>query len=60
MGFSAQEIEDILPEAVLKDEDGNLYLNYEVFTVFLVEAVKEQQREIQELRKILEDNGIMK
>lgn len=60
VGFSAQEIEDILPEAVLKDEEGKLYLNYEVITVFLVEAVKEQQHEIQELRKILEDHGLMK
>ena len=60
VGFSAQEIEKVLPEAVEKDEEGVLYLNYDVLTVFLVEAVKEQQHEILELRKIIEDNGLLK
>lgn len=60
VGFSAQEIQKVLPEAVESDEDGILYLNYDVLTVFLVEAVKEQQREIESLRKALEDSGIFK
>ena len=60
VGFSAQDIEKVLPEAVEKDENGVFYLNYETLTVFLVEAVKEQRQEIQALRKTLEENGLLK
>lgn len=60
IGFSAQEIEKVLPEAVEKDENDVYYLNYETITVFLVEAVKEQRQEIQALRKTLEENGLLK
>lgn len=60
VGFSAQEIEKVLPEAVETDENGIMYINYESLTVFLVEAVKEQQKEIENLRSILKDNGLLK
>lgn len=60
IGFSAQEIEKVLPEAVETDENGIMYMNYEVLTAFLVEAVKEQQQEIENLRSILKENGLLK
>lgn len=43
VGFSAQEIEAILPQAVEKDNNGFLAVNYIKVIPFLVEAMKEQQ-----------------
>lgn len=58
IGVSAEEVKEVLPEAVEADEDGFLYVNYDALTVFLIEAVKEQRQEIIELRKTLEENGL--
>ena len=60
VGFTASEVATVIPEAVCKDDNDVMYVNYEVLTVFLVEALKEQQQEIQELRKILEENDFLK
>lgn len=60
VGLSAEEVEKVLPEAVMRDEDGYAYLNYEALTVILIEAVKEQQKEIESLRNILDKNGLLK
>ena len=58
IGLSAQEVKNILPEAVTADENGQLYVDYEALTVFLIEAVKEQRMEIKTLLKTMEENGI--
>ncbi|MCR4848707.1 MAG: hypothetical protein K5920_07675 [Bacteroidales bacterium] len=50
----------ILPEAIAADENGMLYVDYDTFTVLLIQAFKEQKEEIQILRKTLEDNGLLK
>ena len=60
VGISAEQVKRVLPAAVKSDEEGLLYLDYESLTVFLIEAVKEQRQEIIELRKTLEENGLMK
>ena len=60
MGVLAQEVKNMLPEAVTTDEKGLMYVDYEALTVVLIEAVKEQRQEIIELRKTLEENGLMK
>jgi hypothetical protein len=60
VGFSAQDIEKVLPEAVESDENGVLYLDYEAITAVLVEALKEQQQEIENLRSVLKENGLLK
>lgn len=60
VGVVAQDLERVLPEAVTADENGLLYVDYDALTVFLIEAVKEQRKEIIELRKTLEENGLMK
>ena len=60
LGVVAQDLERVLPEAVTADENGLLYVDYDALTVFLIEAVKEQRQEIIELRKTLEENGLMK
>lgn len=58
-GVSAQEVKSVLPEAVTSDENGLLYVDYEALTVLLIETVKEQRQEIDLLRKVLEENGLM-
>jgi hypothetical protein len=45
-GFLAQEVEAIIPEAVATNKAGIKYVNYQAVIPFLVEAVKEQQKEI--------------
>lgn len=59
IGVSALEVKEALPEAVETDENGLLYVNYEALITTMIEAVKEQRREIELLRKTLEDNGLM-
>ena len=51
IGFIAQEIEKILPEMVFTDEKGYKSVDYARLTPVLVEAMKEQQKMIEDLRK---------
>jgi trimeric autotransporter adhesin len=50
VGFIAQEMEEILPEVVSTDSNGLKGISYSRITPVLVEAIKEQQKQI----KILE------
>ena len=59
VGISAQELKRVLPEAVTDDENGMLYVDYDVLTVFLIETVKEQRQQIKAMRKTLEEHGMM-
>jgi len=47
IGLIAQEIEEILPELVQEDEKGYKAVSYDKLTSVLVEAVKEQQKQIE-------------
>ena len=49
-GFLAQEIEKVLPEAVVKAEDGIYGINYNAILPLLSEGIKEQQSEIESLK----------
>lgn len=60
IGVSAQEVEKVLPEAVCANENGLMYVDYQALTVFLIEALKEQRREIIFLRETLEESGLLK
>ncbi|MDG1331843.1 MAG: tail fiber domain-containing protein [Crocinitomicaceae bacterium] len=51
IGFLAQEVQEVIPSAVKKQEDGLLSINYNELIPILVEAIKEQQQEIEELKK---------
>ncbi len=51
IGFVAQEVQDVLPEAVSKGEDGYFDFNMHPVNVALVNAVKEFKTENDELRK---------
>ncbi len=46
-GFIAQEVESIIPDLVSTDSNGIKSLDYGRFTPYLVEAIKEQQLQIQ-------------
>ena len=51
MGFIAQEVEKILPEVVQteKTSDGYKAIQYDKLVAILVEAIKEQQKQIDSL-----------
>jgi hypothetical protein len=51
IGFSAQEVEKIYPELVMTDANGYKAVDYGKFTPLLVQAIKEQQQEINDLKK---------
>jgi len=56
-GFLAQEVEKILPEAVATNKAGVKFVNYQAMIPFLVEAMREQQTQIEQLKK---ENETMK
>jgi len=53
VGFLAQEMKQTVPEVVYGSGDGNLGIDYAKLTSVLVEAVKSQQNQIEELRAAL-------
>jgi hypothetical protein len=54
LGFIAQEVENIVPEAVRYDEANDIYsMEYNAIIPVLVEAMKEQQYIIKELKAVL-------
>ena len=53
-GVLAQEVEAVLPEAVVTGEDGYKSVSYNDLVPLLIEAVKEQQKQIDELKKLVE------
>lgn len=65
IGVIAQEIESVIPEVVKTNDEGYKLVDYSKLTVVLIEAMKEQQkmieelqeknRELQQLKKEIED-----
>ena len=51
IGVIAQEVEEVLPEIVETREDGHKAVKYDRMVALLIEAIKEQQKQIDELRK---------
>ena len=59
IGLIAQEVELIIPEVVRTSEDDGLKsIEYQNIVGLLVEAIKEQQKQINELKNILKNNNI--
>ena len=49
-GVIAQELEQLIPEAVSTNIEGTKVVNYMQIIAFLVEAVQDQQQQINELK----------
>ena len=54
-GLIAQEVQDVLPEVVKERGDGFLALDYSKMMGLMVEAIKEQQTQIEKLRMDLDN-----
>lgn len=54
IGLIAQDVEEVLPELVDTDEDGYKSVAYSNLVAVLIEAVKEQQKQIDDLKSRLE------
>jgi hypothetical protein len=50
VGVIAQEIEEVLPEVVTTRDNGYKAVKYEKIVPLLIQAIKEQQKQIEELR----------
>ncbi|RMH68413.1 MAG: tail fiber domain-containing protein [Gemmatimonadetes bacterium] len=50
MGLIAQEVEKVIPEVVQTDRNGYKTINYSHLVALLIEGMKDQQREIDQLR----------
>jgi len=53
IGLLAQEVQKVLPQAVQDMGDGYLAVDYSRLVPLLIEAIKEQQHQIEELRSAL-------
>ncbi len=54
IGFLAQDVYEVLPEVVSYDEDADIYtMNYLRIIPVLVEAIKEQQTQIDDLKQLV-------
>ena len=54
IGLIAQEVEKVIPEIVSQDESGYLGIKYNNLIGVLVEAIKDQQEQINTLKKLIE------
>lgn len=59
MGFVAQEVKEIFPELVEQDASGYMYVDYIGLIPILVESVKEQQEQIDELLELAAKKGLL-
>lgn len=51
VGFIAQDLKEVIPEVVTKDQNGNLYVSYNEIVPILTEAIKELHAMIVNLKK---------
>ena len=55
VGVIAQEVEKIMPELVRNNSNGYKAVKYEKLVPLLIESIKDQQKQIDELKKKLEE-----
>jgi len=53
MGLIAQEVESIVPEVVSTNDDGYKSVDYAKLVPLLIESIKAQQKEIEELKRLI-------
>ena len=54
LGIIAQEVEQVFPELVVDSNNGYKTMNYVSLSAVLLQALKEQQQQIDDLKKIIE------
>ena len=54
LGIIAQDVEKVIPEIVKERKDGYLAVQYDQLIPVLIESIKDQQKQIDELKKILD------
>lgn len=59
LGFLAQDVQVLFPELVEEDNEGYKYVDYVGLIPVLVESVKEQQEQIDELLKLAAKRGLI-
>ena len=57
IGLIAQDVEPVLPEVVSKNDNGYYSISYGNLSPLIIEAIKEQQNQIEELK---EENEVLK
>lgn len=60
LGLIAQDVKEILPEVVREDEKGYLSINYSDIVPLLIESIKQQQKQIEEMKKAMAYTSIDK
>jgi len=55
IGVLAQEIQEVFPELVSEDDNEMLAVNYQGLVPVLINALKEQQSEIDELKEMVQE-----
>jgi hypothetical protein len=58
IGVIAQEVEAVLPELVADRDDGTKVVKYEKLVALLIEAVKDQQRQINQISQALQNLAV--
>lgn len=58
IGVIAQDVQKVLPEAVTTREDDMLAVRYEKMIPLLIECIKDQQKQIDELKALIGPKGI--
>jgi hypothetical protein len=53
-GVLAQEVQKLFPELVTENRDGILAVNYSGLIPVMIESIKEQQKQIDELKKLMQ------
>jgi len=53
LGFIAQQVQKVIPKLVRENSNGKLSLRDKGITPYLVEAIKEQQKQIEELKTLI-------
>jgi len=55
IGFLAQEVQQLFPDAVKQNEEGFLGINYDYFSVLAIKAIQEQQKTIKNQAREIEN-----
>ena len=55
MGLIAQEVNEVVPEVVAKLSNGKMGVAYQNLVALLIEGIKDQQKQIDQLKKQIQE-----